>query len=53
MPEIMIPLIGSVKEFKHQEQIIRKVAEEVFAEKGEGRLFGWHHDRNTSCYINR
>lgn len=33
MPEIMIPLIGSVKEFKHQEQIIRKVAEEVFAEK--------------------
>ncbi|HON18616.1 MAG TPA: pyruvate, phosphate dikinase [Salinivirgaceae bacterium] len=32
-PEIMIPLVGTLKEFKHQEQIIRRVAEEVFAEK--------------------
>ena len=32
-PEIMIPLIGTIKEYKNQEQLIRKVAEEVFAEK--------------------
>jgi pyruvate,orthophosphate dikinase len=34
-PEIMIPLIGTVKEFKLQEEIVRKVASEVFAEKGD------------------
>ncbi|MEI6089430.1 MAG: pyruvate, phosphate dikinase [bacterium] len=33
-PEIMIPLIGTAKEFNLQEAIIRRVAEEVFAEKG-------------------
>ncbi|MBN1387550.1 MAG: pyruvate, phosphate dikinase [Bacteroidales bacterium] len=32
-PEIMVPLIGTVEEFKMQEQIIRHVAEEVFKEK--------------------
>jgi len=32
-PEIMVPLIGTVKEFKIQEQIIREVAEQVFKEK--------------------
>jgi pyruvate,orthophosphate dikinase len=30
----MIPLIGTAKEFNLQEAIIRRVAEEVFAEKG-------------------
>ncbi len=34
-PEIMIPLIGTVKEFKLQEEIVRKVADKVFAEKGD------------------
>ena len=34
-PEIMIPLIGTVKEFKMQEEIVRTIAEKVFAEKGE------------------
>ncbi len=34
-PEIMIPLIGTVKEFKLQEEIVRAVAAEVFAEKGD------------------
>jgi pyruvate,orthophosphate dikinase len=34
-PEVMIPLIGTVKEFKMQEKIVRKVADEVFAEKGD------------------
>ena len=33
-PEIMVPLVGTVKELKMQEEIIRRVAEEVFAEKG-------------------
>jgi len=34
-PEIMIPLIGTMAEFKLQEKIVRAVAEEVFAEKGD------------------
>ena len=33
-PEIMVPLIGTVQEFKMQEDIIRATAEKVFAEKG-------------------
>jgi pyruvate,orthophosphate dikinase len=33
-PEIMIPLIGSINEFKHQEKIIRETAASVFKEKG-------------------
>ncbi|MGH9556619.1 MAG: pyruvate, phosphate dikinase [Terriglobales bacterium] len=32
-PEVMIPLVGMVKEMAHQKAIIRRVAEEVFAEK--------------------
>ena len=34
MPEIMVPLIGTVAEFKMQKELICAVAEEVFAEKG-------------------
>ena len=34
-PEIMIPLIGTVAEFKMQENIVREVAEKVFAEKND------------------
>jgi pyruvate,orthophosphate dikinase len=34
-PEIMIPLIGTVKELKMQEKIVREVAEQVFSEKGD------------------
>jgi pyruvate, orthophosphate dikinase len=33
-PEIMIPLISTVDEMKNQAAIIRRVAEEVFADKG-------------------
>jgi len=33
-PEIMVPLIGTMQEFKMQEIIIREVAAAVFAEKG-------------------
>ncbi len=32
-PEIMVPLVGTVKEFILQEQIIREVAETVFTER--------------------
>lgn len=34
-PEIMIPLVGHVNELKLQEQIVRRVAEDVFKEKGK------------------
>ncbi|AMC09966.1 pyruvate, phosphate dikinase [Lutibacter profundi] len=34
-PEIMIPLIGTVKEFKLQEEIVRAIANKVFEEKGD------------------
>ena len=34
-PEIMVPLIGTQKEFKLQEEIIRSTAEKVFTEKGD------------------
>ncbi len=33
-PEIMVPLIGTVKELKMQEELIRAIAEKVFEEKG-------------------
>ncbi len=33
-PEIMVPLISGLNEFKDQEKVIRETAEKVFAEKG-------------------
>ncbi|MDZ7392206.1 MAG: pyruvate, phosphate dikinase [candidate division KSB1 bacterium] len=30
-PEVMVPLVGTLKEFQHQEKIIRRVAEEVMS----------------------
>jgi len=33
-PEIMVPLIGILYELKQQKEIIKKVAEQVFAEEG-------------------
>jgi pyruvate,orthophosphate dikinase len=33
-PEVMIPLVGHVKELRHQEQIVRRAAEEVMKEQG-------------------
>lgn len=32
-PEIMIPLVGSVEEMRNQAAIVRRIADEVFAEK--------------------
>ncbi|MGV6846504.1 MAG: pyruvate, phosphate dikinase [Lutibacter sp.] len=34
-PEIMVPLIGTLKEFETQEQIIRQTAEKVFEERND------------------
>ncbi|HEY6191475.1 MAG TPA: pyruvate, phosphate dikinase [Bacteroidota bacterium] len=34
-PEVMIPLVGFVRELEEQEKIVRRVAEEVFRERGE------------------
>ncbi|MCO5249973.1 MAG: pyruvate, phosphate dikinase [Candidatus Kapabacteria bacterium] len=34
LPEVMIPLVGHVKELAHQEQVVRRVASEVMAETG-------------------
>jgi len=33
-PEVMIPLVGNVKELEHQEKLVRRVAGEVMQEKG-------------------
>ncbi len=33
-PEVMIPLVGNVKELKNQEEIVRKVADDVMNETG-------------------
>jgi pyruvate,orthophosphate dikinase len=33
-PEIMIPLVGSVEEMRNQAAVVRRVADEVFKEKG-------------------
>ncbi|HAD11873.1 MAG TPA: pyruvate, phosphate dikinase, partial [Saprospirales bacterium] len=35
MAEIMVPLVGTVREFNAQAEVIRRTAEEVFAERGE------------------
>jgi pyruvate,orthophosphate dikinase len=35
IPEIMVPLTGTAKEMKMQEEIIRSVAQQVFDEKGD------------------
>lgn len=32
-PEIMIPLVGHVNEFKHQDNLVRHIADQVFAEQ--------------------
>ncbi len=35
LPEIMVPLVGTVEEFVHQSALIRRVAAAVFAERGD------------------
>ena len=33
-PEVMIPLVGTYKEYEHQEKIVRRIADEVISETG-------------------
>ncbi|MDX1666944.1 MAG: putative PEP-binding protein, partial [Saprospiraceae bacterium] len=35
IPEIMVPLVSTVREFRHQEEVIRATAERVFTEQKE------------------
>ncbi|BAL95459.1 pyruvate, phosphate dikinase [Rubrivivax gelatinosus] len=35
VPEIMVPLVGTIRELDQQAAVIRRVAEQVFAERGE------------------
>jgi pyruvate,orthophosphate dikinase len=35
LPEIMVPLVGTLSEFVAQEEIIRKVADDIFKERNE------------------
>ena len=39
LPEIMIPLVGTVNEFVEQEKIIRGTADKIFKERGESIPF--------------
>ena len=46
LPEIMIPLVGHVNEFKLQEKVVRETADKII--KGERRrseIHGRHNDR--------
>ncbi len=48
-PEVMIPLIATLKEMANQAEIVNRVAKEVFAEKGaKSRIHGWNHDRASA-----
>jgi pyruvate, orthophosphate dikinase len=38
IPEVMIPLIGSAREFQHQKEIVDRVANEVFTREGVSDL---------------
>ncbi|MBK5292347.1 MAG: pyruvate, phosphate dikinase [Acidobacteriia bacterium] len=38
IPEVMIPLIGSAREFEHQKEIVVRVAKEVLAKAGMKRM---------------
>ena len=55
IPEVMIPLIGGVKELENQKEIVVRVAEEVL---GKGRhegseVHGRHHDRDPARRADR
>jgi pyruvate,orthophosphate dikinase len=52
-PEVMIPLVSTVKEMAHQKAIVRRVAEEVFAEQGAsvGYLVGTMIELPRACIV--
>ena len=39
IPEIMVPLVGSLKELQNQAAVIRETADKVFAEKGDTVIY--------------
>ncbi|MBD5184659.1 MAG: pyruvate, phosphate dikinase [Bacteroidales bacterium] len=39
MPEIMVPLVGSIKELQNQADVIRTTADKVFEEKGDRLIY--------------
>ena len=39
MPEIMVPLVGSIKELRHQADVINTTAAKVFEEKGDSVIY--------------
>ncbi len=52
-PEVMIPLIGTVKEMAHQKAIVRRVAEDVFSEQEMqvGYLVGTMIELPRACVV--
>ena len=45
VPEIMIPLVGEVKELKYVKNVVVKTADEIIAAAGSDmKYLGWHHD---------
>ncbi len=52
-PEIMVPLIGTVKEMTHQKAIVRRVAEEVFskAQTPVGYMIGTMIELPRACIV--
>ena len=51
-PEIMIPLVGSLKEIQHQANVINTTAAKVFEEQGRSLPYLCrHYDRSTACSI--
>jgi len=39
IPEIMIPLVGTLEEFRHQKNVVQKVANQLFEQEGESIHF--------------
>ena len=54
-PEVMIPLVGFLAEFKNQEKVVREQAEKVFAEKGVkvDYLVGTMIELPRACHVCR
>ena len=53
VPEIMIPLVGEIKELKYVKDVVVKTAEAVMKERGTKiRLPCWYNDRNSKSSFN-
>lgn len=50
VPEIMIPLVGEVKELAYVKSVVTKTADELIAQSGmELHYKSRYHDRDSSC----